>query len=279
MKISNSNYFGSNERQSLIDLEIPENFNGELIVFVHGFMGFKDWGAWNLLQDYFTEKGYGFCKYNATHNGGTILNGIDFPDEQAFGENTYTKELNDLISVLDWLETKINVPYKVNLIGHSRGGGIVLLASNENKRIQRTITLAAICDMGSRFPIGEALEEWKNTGVRYVSNSRTKQNLPNYYSLYEDFKANEERLNIQKACENLKIPVLVIHGDKDTSVPISEGEKIAKWLKTELITIPETDHVFGATHPWEKEELPEKLVDVCNKICSFLADNKNSERA
>ena len=264
-------YFtGSNNRKSLIDLEIPSNFNGELIVFVHGFMGFKDWGAWNLMQNYFTEKGIGFCKYNATHNGGTIENGIDFPDEHAFGENTYSKELNDIILVLDWLETKIDVPYNVNLIGHSRGGGIVLLASNEDKRIQRTITLAAICDIGSRFPIGEALEEWKKTGVRYVTNSRTKQNLPNYYSLYEDFKANEERLSIQKACESITIPVLVFHGDQDTSVPISEGEQIAEWLKTDLMTITKTDHVFGATHPWEKDILPEKLIEVCERIYGFL---------
>lgn len=263
-------YTGSNNRKSLIDLEIPENFNGELLVFVHGFMGFKDWGAWNLLQEYFTKKGFGFCKYNATHNGVTIENGIDFPDEQAFGENTYSKELNDLIHVLDWLETKIDLPYSVNLIGHSRGGGIVLLAANEDKRIKKVVTLAAICDIASRFPTGEALEEWKTTGVRYVANSRTKQNLPNFFSLYEDFKANEERLNIQKACKNLKIPVLVIHGDKDTSVPISEGEKIASWLQTELITIPETDHVFGATHPWNEMNLPPKLETICEKMNDFF---------
>jgi len=263
-------YTGSNNRKSLIDLEIPKNFNGELIVFVHGFMGFKDWGAWNLMQDYFTEKGFGFCKYNATHNGGTIENGIDFPDEQAFGENTYSKELNDLITVLDWLETKIEVPFNINLIGHSRGGGIVLLASKEDIRIKKTVTLAAICDIAPRFPIGEDLESWKKTGVRYISNSRTKQNLPNYFSLYEDFKANEERLNIRKACEAIKIPVLVIHGEKDTSVLISEGEQIANWLNTNLVRIVDTDHVFGANHPWNEEVLPEKLELICAKIHDFL---------
>lgn len=263
-------YTGSNNRKSLIDLKIPTNFNGEMIVFVHGFMGFKDWGAWNLMQDYFIAKGFGFCKYNATHNGGTIENGIDFPDEQAFGENTYSKELNDLISVLDWLETQIETPFKVNLIGHSRGGGIVLLASKEDTRIKKVITLAAICDIESRFPTNEALEEWKKLGIQYVANSRTKQNLPNYYTLYEDFKANEERLNIQKACENLKIPALVIHGDQDTSVSISEGEQIANWVHLELITIPATDHVFGSTHPWNRTTLPEKLETVCEKILNFL---------
>ena len=43
-------------------------------------MGFKDWGAWHLVQDFFTNKGYAFCKFNLSHNGGTVENGIDFPD-------------------------------------------------------------------------------------------------------------------------------------------------------------------------------------------------------
>ena len=70
MKLSNSTYTGSAGRKSLIDLEIPEKFNGELILFVHGFMGFKDWGAWNLVQQYFTGKNYGFCKFNLNHGVG-----------------------------------------------------------------------------------------------------------------------------------------------------------------------------------------------------------------
>jgi hypothetical protein len=96
MKLLNSTYTGSAGRQSLIDVEIPENFNGELIVFVHGFMGFKDWGAWNLVQQFFIQENYGFCKFNLTHNGGTIENGMDFPDEEAFGNNRYSYEVNDL---------------------------------------------------------------------------------------------------------------------------------------------------------------------------------------
>ena len=56
MKLVNRIYTGSNGRQSLIDLELPENFNGNLVVFVHGFMGFKDWGAWHLVQEFFTKK-------------------------------------------------------------------------------------------------------------------------------------------------------------------------------------------------------------------------------
>ncbi len=42
-------YLGSNGRFSLLDLSLPEDFNGELLVFAHGYMGYKDWGAWKLV--------------------------------------------------------------------------------------------------------------------------------------------------------------------------------------------------------------------------------------
>ena len=88
MKHKNSIYLGAKGKESLVDLEIPKNFNAQIVIFIHGFMGFKDWGAWNLVQKFFTEKGYGFCKFNTTHNGGTVSDGIDFPDPESFGQNT-----------------------------------------------------------------------------------------------------------------------------------------------------------------------------------------------
>jgi uncharacterized protein len=93
--IINGSYVGSGNRESLFDLSIPMHFNGQLIIFVHGFMGFKDWGAWHLVQEYFTEKGFAFCKFNLSHNGGTVQNGIDFPDEESFARNTYSFTSNE----------------------------------------------------------------------------------------------------------------------------------------------------------------------------------------
>ena len=68
LNVTNARYVGSENRESLYDLCIPENSTGQLIIFVHGFMGFKDWGAWHLVQDFFTNKGYAFCKFNLSHN-------------------------------------------------------------------------------------------------------------------------------------------------------------------------------------------------------------------
>lgn len=268
MKLSNSSFTGSVGRQSLIDVEIPENFNGELVVFVHGFMGFKDWGAWPLVQEFFTKENYGFCKFNLTHNGGTIDNGIDFSDEEAFGNNCYSYEVDDIGCALNWLMTEVSELKKIRLIGHSRGGGGVILAGQKfanSYPISSVHTWAAISDIGMRFPSGTELEQWRIDGVRYVKNGRTHQNLPQYFSLYEDFIKHESALNIQRSIQNLRMPISIHHGNKDTSVPISEGESIANWANVTLQVIPGADHVFGAAHPWLSSELPPELTILCEQ--------------
>ena len=55
-----------------------------LIIFCHGYKGFKDWGAWNLMAEAFAKIGFCFIKFNFSHNGGTIEQPIDFPDLEAF---------------------------------------------------------------------------------------------------------------------------------------------------------------------------------------------------
>ena len=124
---------------------------------------------------------------------------------------------------------------------------------------------AAISDIGMRFPSGTELNQWETTGVRHVKNGRTHQDLPQYFSLYEDFKQHERELNIQKAIQNLSIPITIHHGGQDTSVPITEGESLARWANVELHVIPSADHVFGASHPWTSSNLPKELAVLCEQ--------------
>jgi len=269
MKIKNGIYKGAQGRESLFDLSIPENYNGHLIVFIHGFMGFKDWGAWNLVQDFFNSYGFAFCKFNISHNGGTIQDGIDFPDIEAFGKNTYSYELEDVDCVLEEINRHFKVKPSTHLIGHSRGGGTALLAAKESN-IQSICLWASISSISDRFPDDEALKNWKEKGVRFVSNTRTRQELPQYYSLYEDFYQNKDKLNIQEKASSCKIPTAVFHGDADQSVAIAEGEALAAWLKTNLQVIHGADHVFGAHHPWEQNEMPELLMELCNLSLQFI---------
>jgi pimeloyl-ACP methyl ester carboxylesterase len=269
INLKNQHFSGAANKQSLIDLVIPEDFNGKMILFIHGFMGYKDWGAWNLMQDFYTSKGFGFCKYNVSHNGTTIDNPTEFNDLSAFANNSYTKELEDLTSALNWLENQFDELPKIYLVGHSRGGGVALLGSKD-ERVYRVVTLAAISSIEKRFPEGKQLQVWETQGTKYTLNGRTNQKMPQLFSQYEDFIANKEILDIQKACETSTKRTLVIHGDADTSVEIKEGHDIANWLKTRLFEIEEADHTFGAKEPWDSTELPEHLEKVCDLIIGFL---------
>ncbi len=267
--VKNAVYTGANGRDSLYDLEIPDNWNGKVVIFMHGYMGFKDWGAWGLMMDSFTTAGYAFVKYNVSHNGGTVEEPIDFPDLESFSRNRYSYEVQDLQNIFMLISEKFPTGQRFHLIGHSRGGGIALLFS-DNPRVERIATLAAISDVGSRFPKAEALKQWKETGYYTRKNGRTLQEMPHSYEQFLDFKNNQQRLNIEDHCRNHSASMLIIHGEEDTSVPISEGEAIASWSATQLIRIPDQAHTFGAAHPWTKNQLPLGLEQAIEYIRAFF---------
>jgi pimeloyl-ACP methyl ester carboxylesterase len=250
----------------------------KIIIFCHGYKGFKDWGAWNLMAEAFANAGFFFIKFNFSHNGGTLAQPIDFPDLEAFGNNNYTKELDDLESVIDWISMSANFKNEVDrddisIVGHSRGGGIVLLKANEDARVQKVISLAGVSDYKSRFPKKEKFQEWAEKGVYFVKNGRTHQEMPHFYQFYEDFKKNEQRLNIQKATKNLKSPFLIIHGNKDTSVSIKEAENLHKWNpKSRFKIIKNADHVFNVSHPWKQDTVSEELEEVTKLCVAFLKE-------
>jgi pimeloyl-ACP methyl ester carboxylesterase len=275
--IKNIKTEGKHNKPILIDVFYKEtNQPKPIIIFCHGYKGFKDWGAWNLMAAVFANEGFFFIKFNFSHNGGTVEQPIDFPDLEAFGNNNYTKELDDLTSVINWISTHSDFKNEVNLdaislIGHSRGGGIVLLKANEDAIIKKVITLAGVCDFEKRTATIGDLQQWENEGVKYVLNGRTKQNMPHYYQFYEDFRLNKERLDIKKATENLKIPHLIIHGNKDTSVLIDEAENLKKWnSESEFKIIENANHVFNTSHPWKRNYLSEELETTIKNCVAFL---------
>ncbi|MGB7842268.1 MAG: alpha/beta hydrolase fold domain-containing protein [Salinimicrobium sp.] len=256
-----------------------EGKNKPVLIFCHGYKGFKDWGGWNLMAEDFAVKGITVVKFNFAFNGGTLEDPIDFPDLDAFGENTYTKELDDLEVVIDWISSS-DFPFaettdlsRLSLMGHSRGGGVVVIKAAEDPRIQSLITLAAVSDLGSRFPRGEELEAWKQKGIAYVENMRTKQQMPHLFDFYEDFKQNEERFTISKSAKMLDIPTLIIHGTEDPTVSVESAEQLHKWISgSEVFLLKGSDHVFEMSHPWKKDKLPAAMEKMIEKVSGFIKE-------
>lgn len=268
---------GNDKKPILIDCTyISDDQPKPIVIFCHGYKGFKDWGAWNLMANKFAEAGFYFVKFNFAYNGGTMEQLIDFPDLEAFGHNNYIKELDDLKAVIDWITSNTDIKKEadtsnINLIGHSRGGGIVLIKAEEDSRIKKVISLAGVSDYKIRFPKGNHFDTWKKEGVYYVENGRTKQQMPHYFQFYKNFIENEERLTIKRAIQHLNIPHLIIHGNADTSVSMEEAKRLHEWNpKSKLEIIDGANHVFGASHPWSSKELPKDLEHVIKLSTTFF---------
>lgn len=271
---------GEHQKPILYDIYFEQQTtNAPLVIFCHGYKGFKDWGYWDLVAKAFAKNGICFVKFNFSHNGGTINEPIDFPDLEAFATNNFTIELDDLKVMIDhctgpdFLYHESIDTNSLSLIGHSRGGGIVYIKAAEDERVKKVVSWASVSDFEARFADEKARAYWKESGVIYVENSRTKQQLPHYYQFYEDFVNNTERFTIENAVQNLKIPNLVIHGTEDPTVAISEGEKIKQWSsKGEFLVIEGADHVFGGKHPWESEKLPQHMQEVVEASIEFVLE-------
>ncbi len=247
-----------------------------VIIFCHGYKGYKDWGAWHLVGQEFAKAGFVFLKFNFSHNGGTSENPIDFPDLEAFGQDNFSRQMNNLKAVIDFVkEQKIPLPQvntsKISLLGHSRGGGITCLMAYENQDIDKLVTWSSVSNYKNRFPKGKDLEEWQNKGVYYVKNGRTKQDMPHYYQFYEDFLENQDRFDIQKAVKNLKQPFLIIHGEDDETVKLEEAHNLKSWCKhAKVKIIPNATHTYNTKQPWDKPELSEELKETVEESITFL---------
>jgi len=279
MEIKNQILERNNQKPIVFDTFYNNNNQPKpLVIFCHGYKGFKDWGAWDLVAKTFANQDLFFVKFNFSHNGGTVNQPIDFPDLDAFAENNYSKELQDLDDVINHF-TSNNSIYKNNidiqnitLIGHSRGGGIAIIKASEDPRITKLITWASVCAFGKRTSTTGDLEQWKKDGVKYVLNSRTKQNMPHNFQFYLDYINNKARLDIEDCCKRLTVPYLIIHGIDDPSVSFEEAKSLHHWNpESTLLALPDTNHVFNAKHPWIDDYLPKSLEVVVLKSIAFIA--------
>lgn len=248
-----------------------------IILLIHGFKGFKDFMYFNLLADLLCDTGFVVVKMNLSHNGTTPKQPIDFADLEAFGNNNYTIELDDIGVMLDHIESsgfKVDKEEfdlsKIYLMGHSRGGGIAIVKAAEDNRIKKLVTLASVSSLTSVMPVSD-FAEWKKTGVHFVFNGRTKQDMPLYYQLAEDYFANEARFNLLKCEAKLEIPHLIIHGDKDETVSVDSAMEINEKCKNgKLIIIKEATHTFGGFHPYTENKLPKHAAIALEQIIDFL---------
>ncbi|MDB4107702.1 prolyl oligopeptidase family serine peptidase [Bacteroidia bacterium] len=246
-----------------------------IVVFAHGFKGFKDWGAWPLAGEIFAVKGLPFFKFNFSHNGTTPENLTEFTDLESFGNNNFKKEYDDLGFVLDFIENKapkfdFDWNGRIYLIGHSRGGGIALLRASNDERITKCATWASVSDLERYIEIKD-FAHWQKDGVWITKNGRTNQDMPVYFQFIQAYAENAKLLNMSSTLETLECPLLIVHGSKDTVVPISDAHTIYDdVIHSIMVEIEGGDHTFNTKHPLNERKIPKAFAETITETMEFF---------
>lgn len=275
IKSENFTLRGADNRPFLADLKYnPENSNAPLLLFLHGFKGFKDWGHFNLLAGYLVKNGFAVLKINFSHNGTTPEHPCDFADLEAFGNNSLAKELTDIKVAVDfiWSEPEFR-KFNINnftLMGHSRGGGTAIVFAAADKRVKKLVTLASIASVESRFT-DEQIHEWQQNGVIYIYNGRTDQNMPLYRKMLDEYRENKEQLDPLANAAHLESPHLILHGSEDETVKLTEARQLHEASPhSQLHIIEGAGHTFGGKHPNTQTELPAHTMEALEKAVTFI---------
>lgn len=222
------------------------------VLILHGFKGFKDWGMFPPFAERLARSGVSVVSCNVSGSG---VEGERCVHPERFAKNTYTNELHDILTVVEAMhDGRLGVapPPRLGLVGHSRGGGLAVLAADRDARVSSLVTWSAISTV--RRWDDTVMADWRRTGRQLMRNARTGEVLQMDLEVLDDALANADgTLDIRAAAARLTMPWLLIHGTSDEAVPIAEAEALlaASGGRAELLRLEGAGHTFGARHPWQ----------------------------
>lgn len=228
-------------------VEIPHNPE-RLAIVIHGFKGFREWGFFPWLCERLSASGIVACRFDMSRNGiGDDPESFERLD--LFEHDTYSTQLSDLERVVSHVRSMVELAsLPTFLVGHSRGGAIALLASQRVEKLTGIATWSAIAST-DRWD-DETKRQWRERGHLDIENSRTKQIMRMSTAVLDDLERNADSLNVMAAVEEMSVPLLVVHGGNDETVPVAEADAIHEAHRSGCrMIISGASHTFNAIHP------------------------------
>jgi uncharacterized protein len=247
-----------------------------VVVICHGFKGFKDWGFFTWLADQIAAAGCAAVRFNFSLNGvGEDLQ--NFTELDKFEQNTFSRELADVLAVLGKLEAG-DLPAnnrldfsRIGILGHSRGGAIALLTAANDKRIRALTTWSSVPNL---FWYPDTHKQWRADGYHAIFNARTKQEMRLGIGLLDDMTDNRQSLDVLAHAGTLQVPTLIVHGVNDEAVPVEAAEMIHRALGADhkqLCLVENAGHTYNAVHPFEHST--PQLDEAIAATTGWFADN------
>lgn len=252
-----------------------------VILFLHGFKGFKDWGAFPDACEELARSGFAVVAINFSLNGvGAEL--TQFSRPELFRRETLSQDLTDIGSVIEAIKAReissdkvLLDTDRVGILGHSRGGHTAVVAAAEYADIHCLVTWAAVADYQSRWS-AEMIHDWETRGTTEIRNSRTGEILLLDKVVYQDAAANASRLMAIKRVKELYIPSLFIAGKNDEAVPPHDSERLYRESpadEKEIRLIKDAGHTFEVTHPFELTDFPQAFSEALDLTEGWFSDH------
>ncbi len=227
-------YF-SNDPKLCGILAKPEKATDKCIILCHGLSGNKDeWGIFTKLADKLS-KSFAVFRFDFRGHG---------ESEGRSADMTVSGEEKDLEAAVRLM---LGMGYrKFGILGMSFAGGAVSIFTARHQSIVKTAVLwNALIDYSSLFKpklpwpkkfFGKkGMQKLEKDGFIDVNGFKLGKKL------FDEAKS----LKPWKELEKSSIPVLFVHGDKDTYVPYEDSVKYSKLLKNaKLATIEGSEHGF-----------------------------------
>lgn len=251
--------------------EIIQNRKGQNIVVIaeelasqkgltfvmHGLGGFKEQPHIQTIAEAFKEKEYTVIRFDTTNTIGESSGRLEIA--------TVTNYYEDLEDIIQWAQTQKWYQEPFCLVGHSLGGFCVSFYTENHPEKIKALAPVSTFISGEFFlkalKSKEDIEEWERRGYREWESS----SIPGVIKrLNWSFVPDSFKYDLLKKVQKIKIPVLLIVGEKDEDAPLKHQKILYNALTTkkELYTIKDAPHTFREKpHLKEIKEIFLKWID------------------
>ncbi|XP_019094633.1 PREDICTED: uncharacterized protein LOC104757322 isoform X2 [Camelina sativa] len=205
----------------------------EIVVLCHGYRSNKNDPVMKTVATAIEKEGISAFRFDFSGNG---------ESEGSFYFGNYNYEADDLHSVIRYF-TNMNRVVPI-ILGHSKGGDVVLVYASKYHDIPNVINLSGRYDL--KKGIGERLGEdfleiVKQQGFIDVQEGNSGYRVTEE-SLMERLNTDmhEAGLKIHKECR-----VLTVHGSADEVIPLEDAKEFAKIIPNHKLEVVEgADHCY-----------------------------------
>ena len=205
-----------------------------LVVLCHGFLSNKNSATNKALTEMLVPEGIATLRFDFFGHG---------ESEGVFHAITVGAAAQQAVAALQVAQAQGY--QKVGLVGSSFGGLAAVLAAAEFSPLACLALKCPVSDFSEmlREEFGESgMREWRATNtIPNVTGGAGRIRLA--YSFYEDCS----RQIAYDAAKMVSAPTLIVHGDADERVPLSQSLRLRDSLRdhSSLVIIPGADHHFS----------------------------------